>query len=420
MRFVYAVAWLVVTPFVIARLAWRARKQPGYLRHLGERFGRYGAAPAAQRIWVHAVSVGETRAAALLVAVLAKRFPSHRILVTHMTPTGRETGIALLGDRVERAWLPYDMGFAVRGFLAHFRPAFGVILETEVWPRLLDEAARARIPVVLANARLSERSARRYARWPAFARWAFGNLAGVAAQSAGDARRLEELGAPRAVVLGNVKFDVDAAPAMLELGSRLRARVEAGRTVWVAGSTREGEEALLLDALNAMPRASRGLLVIVPRHPQRFDEVAALAHAKGFAVARRSDERAIGRDIDVVLGDSMGEMLAYYAMGDVVIIGGSLLDYGAQNLIEAAAVGRASIVGPSTYNFEEAAREAIAAGAAISVPTAAAALEAARRICADQAAMRGMGEKGRAFVAAHRGAVERLAAWIGETVRQAP
>ena len=418
MRFVYAVAWLVVTPFVIARLAWRARKQPGYLQHLGERFGRYGAAPAAQRIWVHAVSVGETRAAALLIASLAKRFPSHRILVTHMTPTGRDTGIALLGDRVERAWLPYDMGFAVRGFLAHFRPAFGVILETELWPRLLDEAAAARIPVVLANARLSERSARRYARWPAFARWAFGNLAGVAAQSASDARRLEELGAPRAAVLGNVKFDVDVPPGMLERGSRLRARVEAGRPVWVAGSTREGEEALLLDALNPMPREARGLLVIVPRHPQRFDEVAALARAKGFAVARRSDERAIGRDIDIVLGDSMGEMLAYYAMADVVIIGGSLLDYGAQNLIEAAAVGRASIVGPSTYNFEEAAREAIAAGAALPVPTAAAALEAARRICADQVAMRAMGEKGRAFVAAHRGAVERLAAWIEETVRQ--
>src|SRR5262249_32284497 len=156
----------------------------------------------------------------------------------------------------ERVWLPYDMGFAVRGFLARFRPAFGVILETEVWPRLLDEAARERIPVVLANARLSERSARRYARWPSFARWAFGSLAGVAAQSAGDARRLEALGAPKPAVLGNVKFDVDVPQAMLELGSQLRARVAAGRTVWVAGSTREGEETLLLDALRAMPRES--------------------------------------------------------------------------------------------------------------------------------------------------------------------
>jgi 3-deoxy-D-manno-octulosonic-acid transferase len=420
MRSVYAATWLIATPFVIARLAWRARKQPGYLAHLGERFGRYREAPAAPRIWIHAVSVGETRAAALVIAQLQKRFPAHRILLTHMTPTGRETGIALLGDRVERAWLPYDLGFAVRGFFAHFRPAFGVILETEVWPRLLDEAARARIPVVLANARLSERSARRYARLPALARWAFGSLAGVAAQGADDARRLEALGAPKPAVLGNVKFDVDVPDAMLELGARLRGRVEGARAVWVAGSTREGEEALLLDALGAMPRGERALLVIVPRHPQRFDEVAAFARSKGFSVARRSDERTIGRGIDVVVGDSMGEMLAYYAMADVVIVGGSLLDYGAQNLIEAAAAGRPAIVGPSTYNFAEATREAIAAGAALAVHTAAEALEAARRISADPALMRDMGEKARAFVAKHRGAVDRLAAWIEEKVSGAP
>ena len=417
-RILYAVTWLFATPFVVARLAWRARKQPGYLQHLGERFGRYGEAPVAHRIWIHGVSVGETRAAALLVAALESRFPDHRILLTHMTPTGRKAGEALFGDRVERAWLPYDMGFAVRRFLARFRPAFGVILETEVWPRLLQEAAQAHVPVLLANARLSERSARRYARWPSFAHWAFGNLAGVAAQSGDDARRLEALGAPTPAVLGNVKFDIDVPAGMRELGAQMRARVEGPRAVWVAGSTRGGEEALLLDALKAMPREERALLVIVPRHPQRFDEVAALVRSRGLAGVLRSDERDVGPDVDVVVGDSMGEMLAYYAMADVVIVGGSLLDYGAQNLIEAAAMGKPVIVGPSTYNFEEAARHAIAAGAALKVATAAEALDAARRLSEDRAQLTAMGEKARAFVAAHRGAVERLAAWIEERVRR--
>jgi 3-deoxy-D-manno-octulosonic-acid transferase len=418
MRFLYALTWVFATPLALLRLAWRARRQPGYLAHLGERFGRYRDAPRAPRIWIHAVSVGETRAAALLVEALARRFPAHRILLTHMTPTGRETGVALLGERVERAWLPYDLGFAVRRFLAHFRPEFGVLVETEVWPRLLDEAARARIPVVLANARLSERSARRYARAPRLARWAFGNLAGVAAQTAAHARRLEALGAPAPAVLGNVKFDVDVPQAMLDLGARLRLRVGATRAVWVAGSTREGEEALLLDALKALAPQKRGLLVIVPRHPQRFDEVAELARARGFGVARRSDERPIGPEVAIVVGDSMGEMLAYYAAADVVIIGGSLLAYGAQNLIEAAAAARPVIVGPSTYNFEEAAREAIAAGAAVRVACAGEALEEAARLSADAAARREMGEKGRAFVAAHRGAVERVVAWIEATVKR--
>jgi len=418
MRFLYALTWVVATPLVILRLAWRARRQPGYLAHLGERFGRYRDAPRVPRIWIHAVSVGETRAAALLVEALARRFPAHRILLTHMTPTGRETGVALLGERVERAWLPYDLGFAARRFLAHFRPEFGVLVETEVWPRLLDEAARSRIPVVLANARLSERSARRYARAPRLARWAFGNLAGVAAQSQADACRLEALGAPAAAVLGNVKFDIDVPPAMLDLGARLRLRIEATRAVWVAGSTREGEEALLLDALKALAPEKRALLVIVPRHPQRFDEVAEAARLRGFGVARRSDERAIGSDVAVLVGDSMGEMLAYYAAADVVIIGGSLLAYGAQNLIEAAAAARPVIVGPSTYNFEEAAREAIAVGAAVRVGSAAQALEEAARLTADAPARRDMGDKGRAFVAAHRGAVERVVAWIEATVKR--
>jgi 3-deoxy-D-manno-octulosonic-acid transferase len=416
MRFLDAAAWIVAAPLAVARLAWRSRRQPGYRAHLGERFGRYAQVAAAPRIWIHAVSVGETRAAAPIVERLRKLYPDHRILVTHMTPTGRATGEALFGDTVERAWLPYDLGFAVRRFLAHFRPRFGIILETEVWPRLIEECARASVPVVLANGRLSERSARRYARFPALARWAFGSLAGVAAQTEADARRFEALGARAVAVTGNVKFDMELTEAMLERGREFRARFGPARPVWVAGSTREGEEALLLEAFAARADPHDALLVIVPRHPQRFDEVFRLASERGLRPARRSQERDVQGDARVLIGDSMGEMLAYYAAADVVVMGGSLLPFGSQNLIEACALGRPVIVGPSTYNFEEASEGAIAAGAALRVPDAAAALEAAAALASDGARRTRMGENGRAFVAAHRGAVQRLMAWLAPRV----
>ena len=410
-RAFYALAWLLATPLVLLRLAWRGRRQRGYLENVGERFGFYRAPPAGPVVWVHAVSVGETRAAAPLVEALRARYPGHRILLTHMTPTGLATGREIFGESVDRAWLPYDLKFAVRRFLAHYRPVVGVIMETEIWPRLLDEAKRAGVPVVLANARLSERSARRYARAPALARWALSNFAGVAAQTEDDAARLAALGARDPEVLGNVKFDLSVPDAMVQRGSQFRARF-GDRIVWVAASTREGEEALLLDAFASCAADARALLVIVPRHPQRFDEVTRLAAERGFEVARRSVERAVPPGVRVAIGDSMGEMLAYYAAADVAIIGGSFLDFGGQNLIEACALGRPVIVGPYTYNFEEAAKGAVKAGAALRVPDAAQAMREANALSADAARRESMGAKGLAFVAAHRGAVERLADWI--------
>ncbi|MGZ5079742.1 MAG: lipid IV(A) 3-deoxy-D-manno-octulosonic acid transferase [Usitatibacter sp.] len=415
-RFPYGMLWLVLAPLAVVRLAWRSRRQRGYLLRLGERFGHYAAAPQARRIWIHAVSVGETRAAAPLIEALAKSHPGHRILLTHMTPTGRATGEELFGERVERAWLPYDQGFAVRRFLRHFNPEFGIILETEIWPRLLDECARASVPVVLANARLSARSARRYRRFPALTRWALANLTGIAAQTESDAQRFASLGAGKVAVTGNVKFDLSVPAAMLELGREFRSRFGAGRQVWVAGSTREGEEALLLDAFARMPADADVLLVIVPRHPQRFEEVAAMAAARGLGVGRRSDTQPLSPGVRVVIGDSMGEMLAYYACADVVIMGGSLLPFGSQNLIEACALGKPVIVGPHTYNFEEAAESAIHAGAATRVGTAAAALDFAAGLARDGARRREMGDKALAFVDAHRGAVPRLMQWLEATL----
>ncbi len=362
-RWIYGLLWIVATPLVLVRLAWRSRRQPGYVENLGERFGFYCGEPRGPYVWVHAVSVGETRAAAPLVEALRARYPGHRILVTHMTPTGMAAGREIFGDAVERAWLPYDMGFAVRRFLRHYRPAAGILLETEIWPRLIAEAKRAGIPVVLVNARLSERSARRYARVPSLARWALGNLAGVAAQTRDDAARLASLGAREPAVLGNVKFDLTVPEAMMERGREFRSRL-GDRTVWVAASTREGEEALILDAFAAGSVAPEVLLVIVPRHPQRFDEVARLAETRGLALARRSAEGKVESDVRVWLGDSMGEMLAYYAAADLAVVGGSFLRFGGQNLIEACALGRPVIVGPHTYNFDEAARGALTPGRA--------------------------------------------------------
>jgi 3-deoxy-D-manno-octulosonic-acid transferase len=411
-RFGYALLWWLATPFIVLRLAWRARRQRGYLERLGERFGHYEAVPPTARIWIHAVSVGETRAAAILIESLSKRHPGHRILVTHMTPTGRATGVELFGDRVERAWLPYDYRFATRRFLAHFRPEFGVILETELWPRLLEECARARVPVFLANARLSDRSARRYANYPRLTRWALANLAGIAAQSHADASRFEALGAERPAVTGNIKFDLEVSVDVEARGQRFRALFGADRRICVVGSTRDGEEALLLDAIAALPPAPEALFVIVPRHPQRFDDVVALAAARGLEVARRSAEAPVAPGVRVVVGDSMGEMLAYYASADVVVMGGSLLDFGSQNLIEACAVGKPVIVGPSTFNFEEVSKSAIAAGAAVRVPDARAAIATAVAILGDAARREPMGQAAAAFAQANRGAVERLAQWL--------
>jgi 3-deoxy-D-manno-octulosonic-acid transferase len=414
-RFFYALAWLALAPLAVVRLAWRSRRQPGYAEKIGERFGRYAAVADAPRIWIHAVSVGETRAAAPLVDALAFTHPGHRILMTHMTPTGRAAGIELFGDRVERAWLPYDLGFAVRAFVRHFRPAMGIVMETEIWPRLLEECKREKVPVVLANARLSERSARRYARFPSVTRWALGNLGGIAAQTPADAQRFSELGAHGVAITGNVKFDLAIPDEALALGRDFRSRFGA-RPVWVAGSTREGEEALLLDALAAGGLPEDVLFVIVPRHPQRFDEVASMAAARGFTVARRSDAAAVPPAARVLVGDSMGEMLAYYAAADVVLMGGSFLEYGSQNLIEPAALGKPVIVGPSTFNFEQAADTAIASGAAVRVADARAALREAAAIQRDRARREAMGANATRFVAAHRGAVSRLAAWLAATL----
>ena len=411
MRRLYTITLYLLLPWALLHLLLRARRQPGYLRHVAERFGYYTLVPEAPLIWVHAVSVGETRAAEPLVRVLQVRYPQHRILLTHMTPTGRETGETLYGGRVARCYLPYDYPGAVARFLDHFRPQFGIVMETEIWPNLI-RAGRARsIPLYLVNARLSEKSYVGYRRFGGLVRESLAGFAAVAAQSEGDARRLTALGARDVHVTGNVKFDVAPPLEQLELGQALRRGFGEARPVLLAASTREGEEVLLLEALEGIA-ASGMLTVIVPRHPQRFDEVARLLEARGVRYQRRSANAPTAPDTRVVLGDSMGEMFAYYAACDVAFIGGSLLPLGGQNLIEACAVGKPVLIGPSIFNFTEAVELAVQAGAAIQVPDPAALAREAGRLLQDPVTARRMSQAALAFANAHRGATASVLALI--------
>ncbi|MEP6997233.1 MAG: 3-deoxy-D-manno-octulosonic acid transferase, partial [Betaproteobacteria bacterium] len=360
-RALYTLAGSALLPLLPLRLWWRGRREPGYRGDWAERFGHYRAAPPARGVWwVHAVSVGETRAALPLVQHLHRAYPEFAIVLTHMTATGREAGRALYGDTVTQAWLPYDLPFAVDAFLAHFRPVAGFLLETELWPNLIARAAARQVPVYLVNARLSERSAAGYRRFAALTSPMLARLAGVAAQSAADEARLTALGAPATVVTGNLKFDVTVPAAARELGAQFALRFGAVRAVWVAASTREGEEALLLDALDRTPLPPDTLLVIVPRHPQRFAEVANLLRERDVRFVRRSDNLVVPADARVVLGDSMGELFAYYAAADLAFVGGSLLPLGGQNLIEPLALGTPVLIGPHTFNFAEASAGAVA------------------------------------------------------------
>ncbi|MGI4983445.1 MAG: lipid IV(A) 3-deoxy-D-manno-octulosonic acid transferase [Janthinobacterium lividum] len=418
LRVVYRGLWWLVAPGAVIRLLWRSRQETGYRRHIGERFG-WGGAPLdapfpdpddRPLIWVHAVSVGETRGAQPLIEALLAAYPDARLLITHMTPGGRAASLALFGDRVLRAYLPYDMRGPVRRFLRRYRPRVGVVMETEVWPTLIDECVQAGVPLVLANARMSERSFRRAARFGAGARAVFGGLTAVLAQTDADRERLAALGARRVDVLGNIKFDVRVDPVLVALGQRWRAAFGT-RPVWVAASTREGEEMLVLEAFARQLAAgpADALLILVPRHPQRFDEVGELVTRSWRSIRRSawSTQTPLAPDIQVLIGDSMGELVAYYAAADLAFIGGSLVPTGSHNLIEAAAVGCPVLIGPHTFNFAQASLHAIESGAALRVDSATALGDAAAALLSDAARRHAMAAAAQAFAQRDRGATAR-------------
>jgi 3-deoxy-D-manno-octulosonic-acid transferase len=421
-RFYYTVLLYLVLPLVPLKLWWRGIKQPAYLKHWPERFGFYRTfinnKPV---IWLHCVSVGETRAAEPLINALQTTYPNHQILLTHGTPTGREAGEALYGNKVERVYLPYDVPFAVHRFLAHFKPAIALMMETEIWFNLIAACKQRDIPVLLLNARLSEKSATGYAKLGKLTQEGLQSLNGVAAQTNDDATRLKALGAQNVTVAGNLKFDVK--PTAASLGEGLQLRKQFGEElIFLAASTREGEEALILDAL-AKITIPNLLTVIVPRHPQRFDAVATLLEQRGIHYQRKSaldnnDLQANSHADEpmIILGDTMGEMPTYYAACDIAFIGGSLLPWGGQNLIEAAHVGKPILIGEHTFNFTDASNDAITAGAALRVKNAEDLLQKVDELLKNKVSLVSMQQAALNFSSAYAGATERQMALIQQYV----
>ncbi|MDD5365228.1 MAG: lipid IV(A) 3-deoxy-D-manno-octulosonic acid transferase [Gallionellaceae bacterium] len=406
MRALYTLLWLLALPAMFLYLRWRGRKQPEYRLHWRERLGWAPALPAGPVIWLHTVSVGETRAAAPLVGVLRQRRPDATILLSHTTPTGRTTAVEVFGDHIRQTYLPYDLPTAINRFLNRSHPGIAIFMETEVWPNLYAACAKRGIPAYLVNARLSERSARGYGRIAGLIRPALASLAGIAAQTEADAGRLAGLGAAAVIVTGNIKFDVAAPPDTYQRAEVLR-KTFSGRFVFLAASTRDGEEELILDTCLELGIPDL-LLVIVPRHPQRFDEVAALLESRGVEFARRSRHEPVTRETEVFLGDSMGEMAAFYAASDVAFIGGSLLPLGGQNLIEAADMGCPVLIGPHTWNFLDATERAIDCGAALRITDAEDLARSVKRLHQDAGARHAMAEAGMHFSRAHQGATDKV------------
>ena len=431
----YQFGWHVLLPLVLLRLWWRGRKDPGYRQAIAERFG-FGLHLQPGAIWIHAVSVGETRAAQPLIEAYLQEGKS--ILLTCMTPNGRRTGAAIFADaitqgRLQQVYLPYDLCWSVERFLKAAKPTLGLFMETEAWPTIVFRAAEIKLPVYLINARLSERSARRVARFGNAGRSLFQAFAGILAQTELDAGRYRALGVKYCEVVGNLKFDVVLDPILVEYGLAWHAHLEKNnRRMVCAASTRAGEEAIILEAWQAvlqmhadqsnLTSTPQPLLCIVPRHPERFTEVAELIRTSGLTVLRRSEINLDTADLHkladptaaVVLGDSMGEMPMYYSASDLVVMGGSLMPLGGQNLIEACAAGCPVVLGEHTFNFQQASEDAIDCGAAIrvdgsgSLSTALAA--AMSRILQDQQQRQAMGEAALRYAANYRGATTRIMA----------
>ena len=424
MRAIYSLLFYLLIPFILIRLLWRSIKAPAYRERWNERFAIYHTAYPTIDIWFHAVSVGETHAAKPLILELLNTYPEHDILLTGMTPTGRAAGRECFGvekfgaaaGRVHQAYLPYDYPGAVTRFLMHFQPELGLLMETELWPNLMAACQTRHVPVVLVNARLSARSAKGYQRFSGLTRPAFQQLQRVAAQSDADAQRFRELGALHVEVCGNLKFDVTPDPVKTQLGQAWKSQI-AERPVWLAASTREGEEQELVAAhqtiLKERPDA---LCILVPRHPQRFVEVALLAEQAGLSVIRRS-QGLPQPDTQVWLGDSMGEMAAYYAATSISVIGGSWQPLGGQNLIEAAACGSPIVVGPHTFNFAQATEDALAAGAVLRLADCAEIPLCLLGFWRDAQQQHRMRHAAHHFAIQHQGATQRILATIVGIIR---
>ena len=405
---------------MITHLLWRGLSNRGYWRCWRERFG-YGPpiAGSGQALWIHAVSVGEVQAALPLVRALLERHPEYPLIVTTTTPTGKARVAQAFGDRVLHCYMPYDLPGAVKRFLARVRPRVAIILETELWPNLFHYCRAGKTSVVLANVRLSARSAAGYARFAGLVRDMLHNVDVVAAQSEDDATRLVRLGAPRerVHVTGSVKFDVLLPASLIEQAQALRRTWGVERNVWIAASTHEGEDEQVLDALNTVFDALSGcLLVLVPRHPERFSRVESLCRRRGFRTATRSENPQNLTDVDVFIGDTMGELPLLYAASDVAFVGGSLIEIGGHNMLEPAALGVPVMFGPHVFNFAEISRRLCEGNAAVQVTNSAELGQQVIRYLGDANLRHAVGQNGRDFVDRNRGAGDKVIGFVEDVL----
>ena len=417
---IYSLLMQALQPLLRRKLKRRGREEAGYLYAIEERFGHYTQAPTqGGYVWVHAVSLGETRAAAVLLQALRAAQPGIRILLTHGTATGRAQGVSLLQEGDVQVWQPWDTPAAVQRFLVQFKPCVGIILETELWPNWVAQCNKAHVPLVLVNARMSEKSMHQAHRLAWLSRPAYQGLSAVLVQTQPDAERLQTLGAKVDAVLGNLKFDAKPDETQLALAKTWKQKLSL--PVILFTSSREGEETMWLDALQAlkeMPLDHQDHIhavhwLVVPRHPQRFDDVAALIAERGWKVSRRS-QWVDGSDADpsndantIWLGDSLGEMALYYGLSDAALLGGSFAPLGGQNLIESTACGCPVIMGPHTFNFAEAAQLAEEAGAALRVEDMTQAVTTALQMVRFEPDENAHVQACMMFSHAHRGAAQR-------------
>ncbi|MBM4218371.1 MAG: 3-deoxy-D-manno-octulosonic acid transferase [Gammaproteobacteria bacterium] len=407
MSWLYNVLIYLAAPFAILVQLWRGLRDPSYRGGLAERFG-FGPAVAGPVIWVHAVSVGEVQAAQPLVGELRRRHPACRVLITTVTPTGAARARLLFGDAVLLRYVPFDLPGSVRRFFDRVQPRLAMILETELWPNLYGECGRRSVPLVLASARVSPRSIGKYRRLMSLFRRTLSRGIIIAAQSEADAERFRSIGAAleHTHVTGNIKFDFQPPAGIEERGRHWRAQNLAGRPVWVAGSTHEGEEAIVLDAhRQVLARFPDALLILVPRHPQRFEPVRDLLAKRRETAALRSRGDAVRPETCVLLGDTMGELMMFYAASDVAFVAGSLVPIGGHNLLEPASVGRPVLTGPHNFNGEEIAQLLVHAGAARIVANTRQLAQAVVALLGDAQRRKLMGAAGRAVLDANRGAL---------------
>lgn len=411
LRLLYTVLVHVATPYILYRLAFRGIRQRGYLDRWRERFGFFEKPPFASSIVVHAVSVGEFNAALPLIEALMRRFPDHGLVVTTITPTGSERVLKVLGQRVFHVYLPYDLPGSIRRFLRRVRPELLVIMETEIWPNLYFTCKSHGVPILIANARLSERSLKGYGPGQPLAQYAVRCASWIAAQSQTDAERFLQLGAEssQVEVVGNVKFDMPVPSGLAARGREQRARWGAERPVWMAASTHEGEEQPVLAAhARVLQRFPDALLLLAPRHPERFRAAAARCRAYGFNTRQRSEESLPGADTQCFVIDTLGELLQFYASADVAFVAGSLEPIGGHNTLEAAALGVPVLIGPHTFNFEEISERLLDAGAALRISDAETLGNQVQRLLAQPELRQRMGLAGQNTVAGQRGAVQRI------------